>query len=226
MSLLAELIVSLRAMVDAARESAGAIRAAGDQVEGSLEQVRAATVGSNSPLVAEGDGQLQAALDKIDEAAVFLEAGNRSWEAYIAGPLLGGGSAGGGGSSPGQPSMPAAPEPARPSPDFSQARFDDRKLTDYALNPDHLVGSNKARVIKSRTGFGAGDATEVKRQIMEKAPLAEAVEGHADEHGTRWRVDVHLSGPSGTMKVRTGWITGMTGETRLVTISFPPKGER
>nr|WP_255672065.1 DddA-like double-stranded DNA deaminase toxin [Glycomyces amatae] len=110
--MLAELIASLRALVDAARESAGAIRAARDQVEGSLEQVRAATVGSDSPLVAEGDGQLQAALGKIDEAAALLEAGNQSWERYIAGPLLGGGSSGGGvGRKPPGATPPSTPEP-------------------------------------------------------------------------------------------------------------------
>lgn len=87
------------------------------------------------------------------------------------------------------------------------------------------MGGNKARVIKSRTGLSAGDALEVKRQILEKAPLGVAVPHKVDEHGARWLVDLDLSGPAGTMKVRTAWITDDSG-TRLVTISFPPKEER
>jgi hypothetical protein len=140
------------------------------------------------------------------------------------------GTAGGGGGSapPGPPLSPTAPlpRPLQPGPDLARAEFDDRKLTKYALNPEHPVGGNKARVIKSRTGLGLNDAAEVKRQILEKAPAAEPIMGDTDEHGTRWKVDVELTGPDGTMKVRTGWIADAAGKTRLVTISFPPKGER
>lgn len=117
-------------------------------------------------------------------------------------------------------------ESIQPGPDLARAEFDDRKLTKYALNPEHPVGGNKARVIKSRTGLGLDDAAEVKRQILEKAPTAEPIMGDTDEHGTRWKVDVDLTGPDGTMKVRTAWIADAAGKTRLVTISFPPKGER
>ncbi|WP_407648961.1 DUF6883 domain-containing protein [Glycomyces albidus] len=126
---------------------------------------------------------------------------------------------------PGQ-NRPPLPRPLQPGPDLARAEFDDRKLTKYALNPQHPVGGNKARVIKSRTGLGLNDAAEVKRQILENAPAAEPIMGDTDEHGTRWKVDVELTGPDGTMKVRTGWIADAAGKTRLVTISFPPKGER
>lgn len=117
-------------------------------------------------------------------------------------------------------------ESTQPGPDLARAEFDDRKLTKYALNPEHPVGGSKARVIKSRTGLGLDDAAEVKRQILEKAPTAEPIMGDTDEHGTRWKMDVELTGPDGTMKVRTAWIADAAGKTRLVTISFPPKGER
>lgn len=53
-------------------------------------------------------------------------------------------------------------------PDFSNPKFDDRKLTEYALNPNRPVGADKARVIKSATGLGREDAAEVKRQILDQ----------------------------------------------------------
>jgi hypothetical protein len=37
-------------------------------------------------------------------------------------------------------------------PNFSKATIDPRKLTDYALNPNHPVGGNKAKVSESALG--------------------------------------------------------------------------
>lgn len=107
-------------------------------------------------------------------------------------------------------------------PDFKDAAFDDRKLTEYALNPEHPVGKNKARVIKSRTGLGQEDTAEVKHQIMDQVQRGGAHPGKGDQYGQRWIRDVELSGPNGTMTVRTAWIVDAeTGATRFVTLSFP-----
>ncbi|MEU1803022.1 DUF6883 domain-containing protein [Streptomyces sp. NPDC019937] len=107
-------------------------------------------------------------------------------------------------------------------PDFRDAAFDDRKLTEYALNPEHPVGKNKARVIKSRTGLGQEDAAEVKRQIMDQVQRGGAQPGKGDQYGQRWIRDVELSGSNGSMTVRTAWIVDAeTGATRFVTLSFP-----
>lgn len=111
-------------------------------------------------------------------------------------------------------------EPARP--DFENPTFDDRKLTEYVLNPDHPDGKHKARVIESATGLGRDDAATVKQQILEQVQDGEPVPGKVDEHGARWAKDVILTGPKGTIAVRTAWIVdAKTGETRLVTVSFP-----
>jgi hypothetical protein len=112
--------------------------------------------------------------------------------------------------------------PAQAAPDFENPKFDDRKLTEYALNPDHPVGKNKARVIESATGLGRDDAPAVKQQILDQVKDGDPIPGKVDQHGSRYNKDVTLTGPNGSIVVRTAWIVDAnTGETRLVTVSFP-----
>lgn len=110
------------------------------------------------------------------------------------------------------------------TPDFTTPDIDSRKITDYAMNPDHPVGRNKYRVINSATGLGPGDAAEIERQIREGVRRGNPILGKADQYGQRWNVDVTLTGPTGTITVRTAWIVDAGSSTpRLTTISFPPK---
>lgn len=112
-------------------------------------------------------------------------------------------------------------------PNFENPGFDDRKLTEYALNPDHPVGGNKAKVIESATGLTKEDAAAVKQQILDQVKQGETIPGKVDEHGSRYAKDVTLTGPNGTIVVRTAWIVDAnTGETRLATVSFPPKSKK
>lgn len=112
-------------------------------------------------------------------------------------------------------------------PNFENPGFDDRKLTEYALNPDHPVGGNKAKVIESVTGLTKSDAATVKQQILDQVKQGDPIPGKVDEHGSRFAKDVTLTGPNGTIVVRTAWIVdASTGETRLATVSFPPKSKK
>jgi hypothetical protein len=112
-------------------------------------------------------------------------------------------------------------------PNFENPGFDDRKLTEYALNPDHPVGGNKAKVIESVTGLTKSDAAAVKQQILDQVKQGDVIPGKVDEHGSRFAKDVTLTGPNGTIVVRTAWIVdATTGETRLATVSFPPKSKK
>jgi hypothetical protein len=115
--------------------------------------------------------------------------------------------------------------PAKPN--FENPGFDDRKLSEYALNPDHPVGGNKAKVIESVTGLTKADAATVKQQILDQVKQGDPITGKVDEHGSRFAKDVTLTGPNGTIVVRTAWIVDAgTGETRLATVSFPPKSKK
>jgi hypothetical protein len=219
-----ELAASIRAAIDQSRDLIAGLDASREQATELRDALGALGVEAKA-------AQATLIVDSLEVKQAEASAITAGLESALAAvEAIRSGTAGGGGGSapPGPPLSPTAPlpRPLQPGPDLARAEFDDRKLTKYALNPEHPVGGNKARVIKSRTGLGLNDAAEVKRQILEKAPAAEPIMGDTDEHGTRWKVDVELTGPDGTMKVRTGWIADAAGKTRLVTISFPPKGER
>jgi hypothetical protein len=119
------------------------------------------------------------------------------------------------------PRDPDRPEPPQP-PAFHDPEIDQGKIAGYAMNPDHPVGGNKYRVINSATGLGPEDVVAVEQQIRDGICSGAPILGKADQYGQRWAVDVPLTGPGGTIVVRTAWILDV-GETRprLVTISFP-----
>ncbi|MFY1615877.1 DUF6883 domain-containing protein [Micromonospora sp. WMMD736] len=122
--------------------------------------------------------------------------------------------------SPGPTKLPG--DPSRP--DFSKAEIDSRKITAYAMNPEHPVGKNKYRVINSATGLGPDDADVIIQQIREGILASKPLPGKADDFGQRWSVDLPLTGPDGTITVRTAWILeNGASAPRMVTISFPPK---
>jgi Domain of unknown function (DUF6883) len=102
------------------------------------------------------------------------------------------------------------------------AELDSRKITDYVMNPDHPRGREKYRVIHSATGLDRGDAALIEEQIRDGLRAGTPVTGKSDQFGQRWTVDMPLSGPSGTITVRTAWIVDLgSAEPRLITISFP-----
>ncbi|MEW2593452.1 DUF6883 domain-containing protein [Micromonospora aurantiaca] len=118
------------------------------------------------------------------------------------------------------PQTPRDPD----APDFRDPEIDTRKITAYAMNPEHPVGKNKYRVINAATGLGPDDAATIERQIREGVRNGTPIAGKADQYGRRWSVDLPLTGPSGTILVRTAWILDADASApRLVTISFPPK---
>lgn len=120
----------------------------------------------------------------------------------------------------GPTTMPREPHP----PDFTNVEIDSAKITAYAMNPDHPVGKNKYRVINSATGLDREDADLIMRQIREGILVSTPVPGRVDEFGQRWSVDVPLTGPGGTITVRTAWILEIgASDPRMVTISFPSK---
>lgn len=94
------------------------------------------------------------------------------------------------------------------TPDFSKATVDEKgKLKGYCLNPDHPVGKNKARVFESALGFTQGDAPELAKQIKEGVKNAKPVPGKTDKYGSRYTVDVQVTGRNGrTVTVETAWI--------------------
>ncbi len=103
-------------------------------------------------------------------------------------------------------------------PNADRARVDPDRLRRYVLSPDHPTGRDKARVFTRVLGLGPGDATGLAEQIRSAAATAQATVGLTDAYGTRYTVDMPITGPAGQAIIRTGWIIE-TGHTvpRLVT---------
>lgn len=92
-------------------------------------------------------------------------------------------------------------------PNVEEAFINPDKLTKYALNPDHPVGANKARVFESALGYNLSNSDDLMKQVFEKLPMCDAVPGTVDVYGARYTVDIPITGPNGnTANVRTGWI--------------------
>lgn len=118
------------------------------------------------------------------------------------------------------PSEESAPEKPR----FENVEIDRRKISEYAMNPDHPRGQHKLEVINSATGLTAKDTDLIETQIRDGVKNGTPVAGKDDQYGRRWSVDVPVTGPAGTMTVRTAWIIEPgSDQPRLVTISIPPK---
>jgi hypothetical protein len=90
------------------------------------------------------------------------------------------------------------------------------------MNPEHPVGKNKYRVINSATGLDGSDGALIEQQIRDGVREGTPLAGRADEYGRRWSIDLPLTGPNGTIIVRTAWLLAPGSSTpRLITISFP-----
>ena len=120
---------------------------------------------------------------------------------------------------------PSEEADAGEQPRFENVEIDRRKISDYVMNAEHPLGQHKFQVINSATGLNAKDADQIETQIRDGVKTGTPVAGKNDQYGQRWSVDVPVTGPAGTMTVRTAWIVQSgSDQPRLATISFPPKG--
>ena len=70
--------------------------------------------------------------------------------------------------------------------------IDRRKFSDYALNPNHPRGSNKAHVFERMLGFSQHNYEYLLQQIEELALETEAQVGGNDVHCQRYTVDIEM----------------------------------
>jgi hypothetical protein len=105
-------------------------------------------------------------------------------------------------------------------PHAENAQIPLEKLVGYALDPNHKDGRNKARVFKARLGFIRGDSETVSLLIKNLVPFFDANERETDDWGTRYQVDIPLTGRSGKATVRTGWIIPVDSDTPSLTTAF------
>ena len=119
------------------------------------------------------------------------------------------------------------PDPARSFevgnvrlPFAGKAVIPDRKIRDYVLNPGHPKGQHKARIIEAATGFRRDDADTVQQQIADGVMSAPVSHEWSDLFGARYEVRLDITGPSGTLVVKTAWIVKVGDNVpRFVTLT-------
>lgn len=97
--------------------------------------------------------------------------------------------------------------------------IDPCKIRDYVLNMSSPEGWHKAHAIWAATGLTQLDYNNLIEQIKQGIAVSEAESTEPIPYGERFRVVTAISGPKGTLRVRTGWIY-RTGEDvpRLATL--------
>jgi filamentous hemagglutinin len=102
-----------------------------------------------------------------------------------------------------------------------KAVIDPTKVTSYALNSEHPIGGNKAKVFESALGYNQTNAGELIAKVQEGARLYPAKLGVADKFGQRITIDMPIAGPNGnTATVRTGWIYDSGSSTPRMTTLY------
>ena len=64
-----------------------------------------------------------------------------------------------------------------PQPNLENARINPKKLTEYALNPEHPVGGNKAKVFESTLGYNKSNADDLMNEVYNKLYESDATLG-------------------------------------------------
>lgn len=93
-------------------------------------------------------------------------------------------------------------------PDFTTAVIDEKKLRDYALNPNHPEGKHKATVFRATLGFEQEHAALVVERLHDAILDDPTIQGLTlSGHGVSWHLDLTIEGLNGhTDVVRTAWM--------------------
>lgn len=91
-------------------------------------------------------------------------------------------------------------------PNYQLALIETSKLVEYALNPANERGQHKAKVFESALGFNLSNWEQLQQAVLEALPLHEAELISETPFGTKYRVDLLISGPNQqTRKLLTIW---------------------
>lgn len=102
---------------------------------------------------------------------------------------------------------------------------EERKLSDYLLNPSHPDGCSKARFL-GRFGFSAAGAAALRESLLTHASTCEVSDVEITDFGDIYRVTGPLDAPDGRQPfIHAVWeIRTDTDYARLVTL-IPVRGE-
>ena len=81
------------------------------------------------------------------------------------------------------------------------------KIEDYALNPLHRDGRNKARVFESVLGITLANADLLRRAVLDAAANSDQAEARGDNgFGETYALRFPMSTDKGTATVLTAWV--------------------
>ncbi|WP_339816799.1 phage minor capsid protein [Paenibacillus sp. FSL R7-0216] len=94
----------------------------------------------------------------------------------------------------------------------------DAKLTQYALDPNHPKGKDKARVFQSALGYNQSNYKDLIKNVDRNLGSAPAYFRGSTPYGDKYEVILPLQGPNGkTANVLTAWMM-KDGKARLTSI--------
>ena len=105
------------------------------------------------------------------------------------------------------------------------AKVPKEKLTDYALNPDHPVGKEKAKAFRTALGYTKENYEELQRKILELHQEDKMVLKQESQYGKQYEEIMAIPGPNGkTANVLTAWIKETeSSEPRLTSLYVTKK---
>jgi hypothetical protein len=103
-------------------------------------------------------------------------------------------------------------------PNAEHAIIAEEKIARYLLNLEHVDGASKARILTS-AGFHADDPRQLERALREQHLSLEAENGKPSPFGIKYEIMGSLTGPNGSVLVKTIWMINF-GESfpRLITL--------
>jgi hypothetical protein len=114
-------------------------------------------------------------------------------------------------------------------PQYEKAIIPIEKLRDYALDPNHPLGRNKARVFKAALGMERDHAEILSKVLKSTLIRSPAVQGPKTQYGQHWTTYHEIVGLSGQPIVVTAvWICRIEQVDVPVLIScyIEPQGPR
>ena len=91
------------------------------------------------------------------------------------------------------------------------------------LNPAHPDGTHKARVILASTGLRRSDYRNLINQIAQGILDGQAVQHDTRRGCTQYYVELPVTGPEGTIVVRTIWIYEDGSNVPRLTTLYPTR---
>lgn len=99
------------------------------------------------------------------------------------------------------------------------------KLVDYALNPNHPIGKEKAKAFKTALGYTKENSEELQKKILDLFREDKMVLKREGEYGKQYEQIMKITGPNGkTANVLTAWIKeSESSEPRLTSLYVTEK---